>query len=646
MIYNIIAIAAAVNAILAIIALIKGINPLSVSFALLNLLLSGWAGCVLFWQHYGIEEFEVINRIVTSFIPMAGMFFTCSLFRLEKKTTINYTFFVGLPAFVLAGAALMVFFNPEFEEFEKSFLYQSGIMIYIFAALIVVFYVLISNYRLVKFRQEKIKIGIVILAFLVLFTGGMLDLTGGLGFHKIQHAGIISNMLYGIMIFFAIFRLRLLDTGIIIRNFAASVIVALIVAFLFLYAQHLLSGEWKAMAAVFVILSFGAVFFSARTRNSFSDFFEHASGAPPSGIVVKHIEAAKTMQADEEEKLFYIQGVLEKYLETETVSYVKEGEYYTILQPEKAGKFPLVLNAMAVPDRVAVRYGLSDETEKNFLNVLNADIASPLKYGGEVTGIIAGKKQTADISFTQDECEAFNLAAMETSVLLNAMRLKKKILEEENMKRIGLLAKQMAHEIRNPLAALWGAVQLIIPDRKDDRENVEIVRKEVRRLTGILDTWKDFSGEVRLELKQTDLCALADECVKLSKLQPAAAAVDFKIIAANCPVIVTADPDKLKQVIFNLLINSVEAMEGRQNPVIKIEVIKKKESAEIKVRDNGCGINKALIEKVKEPLYTSKSKGSGLGLPVSEKLVKAHGGLLIIDSDGETFTEVTVSLPS
>ncbi len=646
MIYTIIAIAAAVNAILAIIALIKGTNLLSVSFALLNLLLSGWAACVLFWQHYGHAEFEIINRMVTSLIPAAGMLFTCALFRLDNKKTVFYTAIIGVPAVILFGTAFMSLFNKSFESFEKSVLFQEFLMVYIFGALLVVFFVLIRNYMSIKFRLEKIKIGIVISAFLVLFTGGMLDLTGGLGLHKIQHAGIVSNMLYGVMIFFAIFRLRLLDTGIIIRNFVASVLVALMLALFYLITQYHFQNEWKAMAAMFVIISFAAVFFSSRIRNSFSEFLEERTGHPASGIAVKRISEAKSMQMDENEKLFYIQDVLEKYLETETVSYVKEGEYYTLLQPEKSGKFPLVLNSMSVPERVAVRYGISDETGKKFLLVLNADIAAPLRYGGYVTGILAGKKQTADISFTQDECDAFITAAAEASVLLNAMRLRKKIMEEENMKRLGMLARQMAHEIRNPLAALWGAVQLIMPDRAEDRENVGIVREEIRRLTGILDAWKDFSGDTKVERKLTDIRALAAECVKLSKLQPQASKVDFIFDGSGGPVYAMADPDKLKQVFFNLIINSVEAMDGKHSPEIKIEVIEKKESVEIKFRDNGRGINKANIEKVKEPLYTSKSKGSGLGLSVSERIVKAHGGLMIIDSDGETFTEVTVSIPS
>ena len=113
-----------------------------------------------------------------------------------------------------------------------------------------------------------------------------------------------------------------------------------------------------------------------------------------------------------------------------------------------------------------------------------------------------------------------------------------------------MLARQMAHEIRNPLASLWGAVQLIMPDRAEDRENVGIVREEIRRLTGILDAWKDFSGDTKVERKLTDIRALAAECVKLSKLQPQASKVDFIFDGSGGLVYAMADPDKLKQVFL------------------------------------------------------------------------------------------------
>ena len=108
---------------------------------------------------------------------------------------------------------------------------------------------------------------------------------------------------------------------------------------------------------------------------------------------------------------------------------------------------------------------------------------------------------------------------------------------------------------------------------------------------------------------------------------------------------IEADADKMKQVLLNLLLNAVQALEKVPGGNVKVTAVTNKETVEIKIRDNGAGIPAEMMKKVKQPLVTSKPKGSGLGLAISDRIVKAHGGSLIIDSDGKSFTEVTVEMP-
>jgi len=105
------------------------------------------------------------------------------------------------------------------------------------------------------------------------------------------------------------------------------------------------------------------------------------------------------------------------------------------------------------------------------------------------------------------------------------------------------------------------------------------------------------------------------------------------------------DKDRMKQVVLNVLLNAADACEKSTAPVVKISVIQKEAAFEIRVKDNGTGINPEIMRKLKQPLFTTKAKGTGLGLYVSDKIVAAHKGTLILESDGATFTEVIIEIP-
>jgi two-component system, NtrC family, sensor histidine kinase HydH len=199
----------------------------------------------------------------------------------------------------------------------------------------------------------------------------------------------------------------------------------------------------------------------------------------------------------------------------------------------------------------------------------------------------------------------------------------------------------MAHEIKNPLAALWGAAQLLEGKTEGDKENVKIIKEEMKRLTGVLDSWKDFSGEIRLSAARADVAALIEDAVKLARIQ--FSGVEFKVTAFKGEAVI--DAEKIKQVLLNLVINACQAMEKITAPAVAINARLSGGALEIRIKDNGPGIPASILEKIKQPLFTTKPKGSGLGLAICERIVKAHNGELIIYSDGKSFTEAVVLIP-
>jgi C4-dicarboxylate-specific signal transduction histidine kinase len=121
--------------------------------------------------------------------------------------------------------------------------------------------------------------------------------------------------------------------------------------------------------------------------------------------------------------------------------------------------------------------------------------------------------------------------------------------------------------------------------------------------------------------------------------------VEFVFKKPPAPVPAEFDKDRMKQVILNVLLNAADACEKNRAPMVKVSLIQKETTFEIRVKDNGTGINPEIMRKLKQPLFTTKAKGTGLGLYVSEKIVAAHRGTLILESDGATYTEVKIEIP-
>jgi signal transduction histidine kinase len=524
-----------------------------------------------------------------------------------------------------------------------SYPWQLTIFLYEAATLLVSFGILIRKFREIKFKQEKIKIRYVIFAFGVLFVGGMLDFTGGLKMHGLMYMGNICNVIYAALIFYAIFRLRLFGAGIVFKNFIDYTLVAVIFGAAYSAAALTLYNKTVIMVAVFLSISLMAVYFIKYLYRYIDIFVTKIGGVDAAAGANASFDYIKSLQIGESEKITNIILLVKNFLEMDAAVYVKEGGYQIIGWETEPGIFQRVVENGADTRDILIRYEARERSGMNMLNDFGASILIPLFYAGEPIGILAGKKQTADISFNQEEIDLLAKISEVLGFYMKAHALNNKMMEEENLKRIGLMAHQMAHEIKNPLTALWGAAQLLEARSEPDRENLGIIRDEIQRLTGILDSWKDFAGEVRLNQIETDISALVSDVVRMINLQEAKVKIDF--VRNKTVKKAFVDPDKIKQVILNVVLNAVQASADAEKPAIRIELPDKNGFIGIKVRDNGKGIKPEIMAKIKQPLFTTKPKGSGLGLAVSERIMKAHHGSLIVESDGRTYTEVTMSVP-
>jgi two-component system sensor histidine kinase PilS (NtrC family) len=212
----------------------------------------------------------------------------------------------------------------------------------------------------------------------------------------------------------------------------------------------------------------------------------------------------------------------------------------------------------------------------------------------------------------------------------------------DSLAAVGRLASGLAHEIRNPLASISGSVQLLLEDKKvrdEDRNLMEIVIKEADRLSALLSDFLNFARPAPLQLEPVNLAALLDELIAL--LSASGQFNDVTVDKAySGPAPMHVDPQKMYQVLWNLLINAGEAVQSSGE--IRVEIVQDK--GEIIIEDSGPGIAEEDRDKLFEPFFTTKGKGTGLGLANVYANVEAHGGHIFVEPSSLGGARFTICL--
>lgn len=220
---------------------------------------------------------------------------------------------------------------------------------------------------------------------------------------------------------------------------------------------------------------------------------------------------------------------------------------------------------------------------------------------------------------------------------------------ELKLKVPAALASGLAHEIRNPLNAL--ALNVTLLERKlrahDGTENgeapiMDAMRSEIRRITNLTTEIMDFAKPIEVYPRWVSAKGLADS-IRLT-LGPTmdASEIRFKV-SVEGPELIWLDADRIKQALLNLLTNAIEACNSNSEIVLTIKSGRK--STEITVKDDGEGMPPGMQYRIFDLFFTSKTTGTGLGLPIVKKIVEAHDGTIDVNSKSGRGTEFTISFP-
>jgi two-component system, NtrC family, sensor histidine kinase PilS len=231
--------------------------------------------------------------------------------------------------------------------------------------------------------------------------------------------------------------------------------------------------------------------------------------------------------------------------------------------------------------------------------------------------------------------------------LTQLKRLEAEMKQKEKWAAIGELSSNIAHEIRNPLASLKGSIEMLKEDSipKNHKERLmEIALNEMERLNRIITDFLTYSRPTPPECKKFDLHGLLDDAIELLKNVEQNNRNNISIQKNYNDIIeINADPQKMRQVFWNLGINAIEAMIGGGELIITTK--NTGGFIEISFKDSGTGIAAKDIEKIFYPFFTTKEQGTGLGLAIAYRIVEEHNGIIRVDSRTGNGTIFNIMLP-
>lgn len=224
------------------------------------------------------------------------------------------------------------------------------------------------------------------------------------------------------------------------------------------------------------------------------------------------------------------------------------------------------------------------------------------------------------------------------------------IQQSERLATVGHMAAGVAHEVGNPLTAISSLVQ--VSQRKTDDEFIQDqltkVREHIQRINKIVRDLVDFSRPSNMQSENVQINDVIESAVGLLQHDARCKDVMFEMNLTNDLPLVSCVPDQIHQVLVNLLLNAVDAMEGQDNPKVTIETQKENNAARLTVSDNGKGITDKHQSRIFEPFFTTKEVGSGtgLGLSVSHGIINKIGGSINVESTHGEGTTFIIQLPT
>jgi two-component system CheB/CheR fusion protein len=284
---------------------------------------------------------------------------------------------------------------------------------------------------------------------------------------------------------------------------------------------------------------------------------------------------------------------------------------------------------------------------KEFIRTLWVTIANGRIWRGEIRNRAKDGSiywvDTTIVPFLDEAGRPYQYMAIRSDIT-EKKRAEERLREQTTLARLGEMAAVVAHEVRNPLAGIRGALQVIgsrMPADSRDRTVIADILNRLDSLNDIVDDLLLFARPRVPKSAPVSIASLIEATTVLVRKDPAFQAIALEVRTDDRTI--QADAEQLQTVLLNLLLNAAQAIGGKGR--IELRSGAADGAYAIRVRDDGPGVPAEIRERVFEPFVTTKHRGTGLGLPIAKRVVEMHGGHITIDCPPGGGTEVTVTLP-
>jgi len=218
--------------------------------------------------------------------------------------------------------------------------------------------------------------------------------------------------------------------------------------------------------------------------------------------------------------------------------------------------------------------------------------------------------------------------------------------QADRLAALGELSAGLAHEIRNPLGSIKGAIDILeseFNNQNQKKEFIDIIKDEIDRLNGLVSEFSLFAKPQDPDLREADVNEIVDSVIRLTTNRAGQQKVSIVPELGEGLPYFFVDSEQIKQVLLNTVINGIQSMPDGGNLVIK--TTETNSSIKISITDEGVGIETEKLSRVFDPFFTTKENGTGLGLSISYQLIKKHGGEIIVSPNPDRGLTFTVQIP-
>jgi nitrogen-specific signal transduction histidine kinase len=665
---------------------------INVSFALFSWACSGWILAVLMIYLFRDPSWRLLwvkmSFLGPSLIPAAFLSFAIIFPREDRKLNPTHMILIALPSalfFILSFTPWMVR-SVQWETLTATY----GIAHSIFSVYFLSFmgggilFLIRSYKRSVGVDRIQIKYCLlgVFLTFIPSITMNLI--LPILGTSRLSNLGPPSTFIMVSFVTYSILKHRLMDINIVLQKgttyFLLVVLVFLPSSLLLIYGQKLFFDRIDSLFSVLIlsVLLLVVILFEKikeRTEKAvvqlfFKDRLDYRE------TLGKFSRAMVT--------ILDLQSLSKKIVETITQTMGIEKASLFVIDEERGGYrllesrnvavalFPLALPKGDPLPQYLQHLGeiiLRDELVKGShvpelegvvqtMSRLEAEVSIPLISKGHLIGIINLSHKFNREVCSHDDLELLSTLANQTTIAIENAKLvedlkksKSYIRRADRLASLGTLTAGLAHEIRNPLVAIKTLTQLL-PERLEDEEFrnhfLRIASGEVDRISSLVNELLEFARPSDPKFELADINNILDGMILLISTETKKKQISvLKEFSPNLPA-VHVDQEQIKQVFLNILLNAIEATLPTGTVVVRTRsFIKSGDEPHVQVEftDTGCGIPPEYLEDIFTPFFTTKNKGSGLGLSISNQIIQDHRGYIHVESKVNTGTSFYVNLP-